>query len=348
MEGVVNYSRIWPWIALAGGALTVLSCSGESLGGSGSGGQGAGGALGGNGPFQGVGGSVGAGGGPGPGGFMEGAGRNGQSMGGSCCGPGDLVGSGGAGGLAGSGGAAGAGGIGSGGRVGTGGCNSIVFEPPVLNVFDAQTGAPVCDPTFAILVQADGGSMSEDAFGYPCTPSSYDCPAFHDGGATCPFKLLALDQDLTGSTVEVSAPGYETREVSDVAGGSRSGCGLFFDAPSYLDVKLVPLPSDAGTTSDADGPASCSEIASEYANALPAALGCHVGGVDQCMKEVPLSLECGCLTFVNDSTALDALQGWWQSMGCKSGPGCPTGCPGYSGATCSASEGGISACKGTP
>jgi hypothetical protein len=350
----VNYLRIWPWAALAGGALTVLSCSGESLGGPGSGGRGAGGALGGNGPFQGFGGSIGAGGGPGPGGapstggIMEGAGRDGQnSMGGSCCGPDGLGGGGGAGGLAGSGGAAGAGAIGSGGRVGTGGCNSIDFDPPVLNVFDAQTGAPICDPTFAIIVPTDGGSMSEDAGGYPCTPSTYDCPVFHDGGATCPFELTALAQDSTGSTVEVSAPGYEPREVSGVAGGT-SGCIPPFITPSHLDVKLVPLPSDAGTTSDANAPASCSEIASEYASALPAALGCHVGGYDQCAKEVPLSLDCGCVTFVNDSTALDTLQGWWQSMGCTTGPGCPTGCAVYAAATCLAGEGGVSTCQRTP
>ena len=160
----------------------------------------------------------------------------------------DAGGIGGAGG-AGAGGVAGAGGGGTGGNPGTGGCLSIVFPGPVLSVFDAQTGTPICDPTFALLVQTDAGSTFDDVSASACTPSSYDCAVPYDGGATpCKFHLLlgyAMD-----ATVYVSAPGYEQTAVPGVSVG-RSGCVPPFFPASHLNVNLIALPADAGVAGDA-------------------------------------------------------------------------------------------------
>ena len=149
------------------------------------------------------------------------------------------------------GGIRGTAGAGTGGIPGTGGCDSITFPGPVLSVFDAQTGAPICDPTFAILVQKDAGSSFVDASASACTPGSYDCPITHDGGATvCPFYLGASLGYSTDATVDVRAPGYEDAEVTGVSVG-RSGCVPPFYPASQLSVNLTPLPLDAGAAADA-------------------------------------------------------------------------------------------------
>jgi hypothetical protein len=157
----------------------------------------------------------------------------------------------GAGGGADGGGTAGTGARGTGGSPGTGGCSSISFPGPVLTVFDAQTGTPICDPSFAVLVQADAGSVFDDVAASACTPGSYDCPMTYDGGATpCPFYLRGGLGYSTEATVDVRAPGYEHGEVSGVS-VRRSGCVPPFFPASHLNVNLIPLPRDAGAAADA-------------------------------------------------------------------------------------------------
>jgi hypothetical protein len=232
----VTHSRIWLGASLAFGALTLWSCTSMSLGGGGPGGGDIS-----TGGSPGAGGASGAGGSPGAGG-ASGAGGNPGAGGASGA-------SGGAG--AGAGGTAGAGPAGSGGIPGTGGCDSIEFRGPVLKVFDAQTGTPICDPTFAIVVQTDAGSSFVDASASACTPGSYFCPMTYDGGATpCPFYLedsLGYGMD---ATVDVRAPGYEHTEVSGVSVG-RAGCVPPFFPASDLNVNLSRLPPDAGAVADA-------------------------------------------------------------------------------------------------
>jgi hypothetical protein len=122
---------------------------------------------------------------------------------------------------------------------------------PVLTVFDAQTGTPICDPSFAVLVQADAGSVFDDVAASACTPGSYDCPMTYDGGATpCPFYLRGGLGYSTEATVDVRAPGYEHGEVSGVS-VRRSGCVPPFFPASHLNVNLIPLPRDAGAAADA-------------------------------------------------------------------------------------------------
>jgi len=240
----LTHSRISLGGALICGALTLWSCSNEDLGGAGSGGQRGGGTPGAGGSLEGAGGLAGAGGSGGAGG-PGGAGGDGPGAFG-----GGGIGGGAGGGIAGMAGSRGPGGSGSGGFVGgTGGCFSIEFAPPVLNVFDTATGMPICDPTFTILGQADGGTISVDAHASECTPSPATCPVTYDGGATpCPFALEALNGNTTGFTVAVGAPGYKQTQVPDVAGNQRQ-CGTPY-TPRF-DVYLTPLPLDAGSTTDA-------------------------------------------------------------------------------------------------
>jgi hypothetical protein len=76
-----------------------------------------------------------------------------------------------------------------------------------------------------------------------------------------------------------------------------------------------------GTTGGAGGsvpPASCSELATEYQTALSDAGNCTVGAPGQCQQLVSSSpYPCaGCLTYVNDSTALSAILNAWNEEGC--------------------------------
>jgi hypothetical protein len=238
----MTHSRIWLGASLACGTLTLWSCSSMSLGGGGSGGGDVS-----TGGSPGAGGASGAGGSPGAGGD-SGAGGSPGAGGGS--GAGGRPGAGGGAGV-GAGGTAGAGPAGSGGNPGTGGCDSIEFRGPVLKVFDAQTGTPICDPTFAILVQRDAGSSFVDASASACTPGSFYCPMTYDGGVTpCPFYLEDNLGYSTDATVDVRAPGYEHAEVSGVSVG-RAGCVPPFFPASDLNVNLSRLPPDAGAAADA-------------------------------------------------------------------------------------------------
>jgi hypothetical protein len=175
---------------------------------------------------------------------------NDDSLGGSASGSGGSLGSGNNGSPGGSGsgsGGSGSVGGGAGGSLGTGGCNSIDYPGPVLNVFDALTGAPVCDATFSIVAQTDAGWMLTDAFASPCSP--YTCPVSYDdaGAMLCPFYLAGLGYNTSGVTVDVSAPGYKHTDVPGVAAG-RSGCVPPFFPASHLDVNLIALSPDASAT----------------------------------------------------------------------------------------------------
>ena len=240
----MTHVRIWLGAALACGALTLWSCSSMSLGGSGSGGGGAGGAP----STSGASGRGAPGTGGGAGGVPDMGGGAGGLIGtGGGAGAGGTTGPGGA---AGAGGAAGTRGAGSGGFPGTGGCFSIEFPGPVLSVFDAQTGTPICDPVFTIPVQTDAGLIFYDASARACT-SPYDrCPTPGDGGtAFCPFYLGGLGYSMD-TTVDVWAPGYEHTSVPGVSVG-RAGCVPPFFPSSHLNVNLVPLPPNADAAADA-------------------------------------------------------------------------------------------------
>jgi hypothetical protein len=147
---------------------------------------------------------------------------------------------GGAGAIAGSGGVAGAAGQSSG--LGGGGpidCGAILDLPPILTIVDGSTGAPVCDPTFVVELDA---STAVQATSYRCLAADrIGCPVISttDGQPPpCVFLLYGLFETGQSYTVAVSAPGYLTSQVAGVAGGQAATCGFPFVAPSQLTVSL--------------------------------------------------------------------------------------------------------------
>lgn len=155
------------------------------------------------------------------------------------------AGTGGFNGSSGVGGSGGFGGqLGIGGQVGIGGCSDWLAGQggnecgsPVVTAVDADTGAVICDPSFAV--------MAVDA-GVICHPTGnpFELHSF-DGAATCTFSLQSLNGIEAQVEVQVVAPGYEPGLVSIVP------------CPSGRDVKyVVPLApiGDAGRTiQDASG-----------------------------------------------------------------------------------------------
>jgi hypothetical protein len=75
-----------------------------------------------------------------------------------------------------------------------------------------------------------------------------------------------------------------------------------------------------GKVGTADGGLTCAEIAGQYGNVLDAQQRCVPGAANQCQQIVPAELaycSIGCMTPVNDSTALNNLQDQWEQAGCR-------------------------------
>ncbi len=76
------------------------------------------------------------------------------------------------------------------------------------------------------------------------------------------------------------------------------------------------------------GGASCDALATQYADALPAAQSCDLDASGECQQSVSSSLSpcfLNCMTYVNDPTALNAIKASWEQAGCDSlvGINCP-------------------------
>lgn len=112
----------------------------------------------------------------------------------------------------------------------------------------------------------------------------------------------------------------------------------------------VLKPSDANEVSSDDGSAktshSCADLPTLHTAALATARSCDPsGGSAQCQSSVRLDLLCGCMTYVNDATTVNALYAEWQAQDCPATPpyqmsGCVTGCLVEAPRTCVAVDGG--------
>src|SRR5450631_3383932 len=76
------------------------------------------------------------------------------------------------------------------------------------------------------------------------------------------------------------------------------------------------------------GGVSCSDLATQYTDALPAAQSCDLNAGGECQQLVSSSLSpcfVNCLTYVNDPSALNAIKASWVQAGCDSlvGTACP-------------------------
>jgi hypothetical protein len=98
------------------------------------------------------------------------------------------------------------------------------------------------------------------------------------------------------------------------------------------------------------GGVSCSDLASQYAAALPKAEQCAVNAKGQCLQSVSASLsQCSgnCMTYVNDATTLNAIQASWIQQGCNNVLVlCPAiACLQPAGAECVVGDGGGGRCQ---
>ncbi len=101
------------------------------------------------------------------------------------------------------------------------------------------------------------------------------------------------------------------------------------------------------------GGASCSALANQYAAALPKAQMCDVNASGQCLQAVISALSpCGgCATYVDDASALNAIQASWQQQGCNNvlAVVCPAiVCPQPGPGVCVAGDGGSGRCQTMP
>ena len=78
--------------------------------------------------------------------------------------------------------------------------------------------------------------------------------------------------------------------------------------------------SGTGGAGGQGGGKSCDALETDYGNALTAAMKCTLGASGQCQQLVNRSLSCpGCKQYVNDTTALSAIQTAWDNQNCNSG-----------------------------
>jgi hypothetical protein len=101
------------------------------------------------------------------------------------------------------------------------------------------------------------------------------------------------------------------------------------------------------------GGASCDALATQYADALPAAQSCDLKTSGECQQLVSSSLSpcfLNCTTYVNDPTALNAIKASWEQAGCNSlvGIACPAiACLQPTNNVCSVGDSGGGVCSST-
>jgi hypothetical protein len=109
--------------------------------------------------------------------------------------------------------------------------------------------------------------------------------------------------------------------------------------------------SGSGGAAGAGGGASCSDLATQYQDALPAAERCDVNAASQCQQSVSSALSfCGsCPIYVNDATTLNAIKATWQQAGCDNTVAlcAAIACLQPSGGACVVADGGGGVCTST-
>ncbi len=85
------------------------------------------------------------------------------------------------------------------------------------------------------------------------------------------------------------------------------------------DTRLVAdMSKDTSKTDTRAGcdPQQCRKLEGDYAAAVKQAQACMVGAAEQCTKEAPGLLICGCPVWVNGTAALDSIRAAWTAGGC--------------------------------
>jgi len=126
-------------------------------------------------------------------------------------------------------------------------------------------------------------------------------------------------------------------------GGTTTGAGAFTGGGGGF---VTGAGGDNGGSTWAGGSggsnaAICNTLMAEYRSAYSDAETCQVGSSGQCQQlAAPTLGGCGC-TYVNDSTALSAIETAWQASGCGTrAVSCGSACPSPANYVCVSTDGG--------
>lgn len=135
----------------------------------------------------------------------------------------------------------------------------------------------------------------------------------------------------------VSGCGQSLTQNMTGTGGTGTGTGGLAASGGTGGTTLGTGGGSGGSTS-----AVCDMLSASYQAAFSSAETCEVGASGQCQQLYRGSLTgCSCPIYVNDSSALDAIQAAWQAAGCVvPQPPCAILCPAALNTTCVATDGG--------
>lgn len=138
------------------------------------------------------------------------------------------------------------------------------------------------------------------------------------GAGGCPRCVGTGGETASGGQIGTggaSATGGQVGTGGETATGGKTGAGGSATGGHG---------AGGGGTGGAGGKA-CDALETDYNTALTAAKKCTPGATNQCQQLVGSSLSCpGCKQYVNDTTALSAIQTAWDSQNCSSVPrACP-------------------------
>lgn len=147
-----------------------------------------------------------------------------------------------------------------------------------------------------------------------------------------PIALAALLTVACGSITTSGGTGGQAGQASGQGGTGARGGGSGKGGGS-------------GGTAGTGGGATCAQLQNDYDTALAQARSCSPGANNQCQQNAPSSLACGCETFVNDTSTLDAIRSRWNQANCQNQTVCPAAaCLQPRSSSCRPADGGGSAC----
>jgi hypothetical protein len=187
--------------------------------------------------------------------------------------------------------------------------------------------APACGSSAPTIPDGGGAAGTPGAAGAPGTAGSPGT-AGHGGGGS-PGAAGSGEAGASGAAGSPGGAGHGGAGSPGTAGHGGGG------SPGH----------DGG----ADAGASCAELENAYASALTAARACMPGMAGQCAKLASTSLSpcfVGCMTYVQDATAVDDLKTQWTAKGCGNGTFvCPAiACLQPTAGSCAAGDGGGGLC----